>query len=79
MTLPDERYRAIRCARYFLYELVDPKKTPRVPKAIRNRAVSILKHYPNDYDLDQIVSLAPDVVATPLIQYARDFDRRGSK
>lgn len=51
MTLPDERYRAVRYAREFLYELLDPKKTPKVPKEIRQRAARVLRHFPGEHDM----------------------------
>jgi hypothetical protein len=38
MTLPSEEYNAICAATRFLYDLMDPKKTPRVPKHIRAEA-----------------------------------------
>jgi hypothetical protein len=61
MTLPDERTRAIVKARNFLYDLIDPKKTPRIPKAVRERARRILKHYPWDSYLDMTAEALPDV------------------
>jgi hypothetical protein len=61
MTLPDERTRATVNARNFLYDLIDPKKTPRVPKAVRERARRILKHYPWNLHLDIAAAVMPDV------------------
>ena len=61
MTLPDERYRAVKWAESFLQELMDPKQTPRVPKAIRQRARSILRHYPSTWDLDRAAQASPEV------------------
>ena len=49
MTLPIERSRSIRHAREFLLDLMDPKKTPKVPKEVRERAYSILRHFPGDH------------------------------
>ena len=46
MTLPEEEARAIAMTRTFLYALLDPKQTPRVPRGIRQRASRVLKHYP---------------------------------
>jgi hypothetical protein len=46
-----KRISAIINAREFLIELLDPKKTPRVPKGIRYRAYALLKHYPGEWDL----------------------------
>ena len=66
MTLPDERYRAINYARQFLQELCDPKKTPGVPSVIRSQAGAVLRHYPNQYELDQLAAAAPEVVAQRL-------------
>lgn len=60
MTLPDERYRALKCGEQFLLDLLDPKKTPKVPSYIRQRSKSILRHYPSKYDLDMIVEALPD-------------------
>lgn len=54
MTLPDERYRAVRQARQFLLALLDPKKTPKVPRAIRQRAGDALRHYPGEYDMERV-------------------------
>lgn len=61
MTLPDERYRAVKFARDFLYDLMDAKKTPGVPKAIRERARGVLRHYPDDYHMDVVSTAAPDM------------------
>lgn len=61
MTLPDERYRAVKFARDFLYDLMDAKKTPGVPKAIRERARSVLRHYPDDYHMDVVSAASPDM------------------
>jgi hypothetical protein len=61
MTLPDERTRAIVNARNFLYDLTDPKKTPRVPKSVRQQAWRILKHYPWNLHLNIAAAVMPDV------------------
>lgn len=62
MTLPDERYRAIQQTENFLKELLDAQKTPRVPKLIRQRAYSLLRHYPSKYHLDRLAEKSPDVI-----------------
>jgi hypothetical protein len=54
MTLPSERYNAVRQTRDFLRQLLDLKVTPRVPKNIRNQARALLKHYPGDMYLKDI-------------------------
>lgn len=66
VTLPDERYRALNMAESFLQDLMDPKKTPRVPKRIRAQARLVLRHYPGSYYIDQIARRAPDIVAAEL-------------
>jgi hypothetical protein len=54
MTLPDERTRALLYAQEFLRKLLDPKKTPKVPSAIRDEAYRVLRHYPGKYCIDMI-------------------------
>ena len=51
MTLPDERTRAVLWAREFLSRLIDPRQTPRVPRAVRQEALSVLRHYPHECDM----------------------------
>ena len=53
MTMPSERKRAVNNTRQFLADLMDPKKTPRVPSAIREEAYHCLKHYPDEYYMEQ--------------------------
>ena len=65
MTLPYERYNAVKHTEQFLTDLLDPKKTPRVPKDIRQRAYSLLRHYPGGYNLDVIATRCPDQLQTP--------------
>ena len=60
MTLPDERYRAVQHAQQFLARLAGGEY-PRVPKAVREEARSILRHYPLDWDLQRAAEAAPDV------------------
>ena len=60
MTLPDERYRALRCGHQMLLDLLNPKVTPKVPKYIRQRAASILRHYPDSYHFSKIVEKMPE-------------------
>jgi hypothetical protein len=54
MTVPIERTNAVIWTEEFLLELLDPKKTPRVPKVIRERARRMLRHYPSKFDMDVI-------------------------
>jgi hypothetical protein len=61
MTLPDERYRAVRQTRLFLQDLITPGKISRVPRSVREQARSLLRHYPGDYDMWQACQAAPGV------------------
>lgn len=51
MTLPEERTRAVAETLRFLYALLDPKITPRVPRRVRERARRLIKHYPTALDM----------------------------
>lgn len=64
MTLPDERYRAVMSAQKFLFDLCDSKKTPRVPKAVRQRASAVLRHFPSKWEMDVAATRAPSVFQT---------------
>ena len=46
MSLRFEQYRALQYSATFMSDLLDPKKTPRVPKRVRERAYHCLRHYP---------------------------------
>jgi hypothetical protein len=61
MTMPDERYRAVNWARDMLEDLTVPSVTPKIPTHIRDRARSILRHYPHSWELDDAAEAAPDV------------------
>jgi hypothetical protein len=60
MTLPDERYRALKQGKKLLEELCDPGKTPRVPSLIRDKARTALRHFPNDNELERIADNCPE-------------------
>ena len=78
MTLPDERYRAIRLAESFLQDLCNCQQTPRVPRAIRERARSILRHYPTTWNLDQLAEQSPGIIPPemePLIRMVMQYDQ----
>lgn len=53
MTTPNEEYHAILSATRFLYDLMNPQKTPRVPKWIRVEARRRVKHMPLSMNLAQ--------------------------
>ena len=52
MTLGFERRSAIKRTRDFLHDLLDAKKTQRVPRRFRLQARSLLKHFPSEFDFD---------------------------
>jgi hypothetical protein len=62
MTTPEDRYRALKQGKKLLEELCDPGKTPRVPSTIRDRARGILRHFPNDNELDRLVIGSPELL-----------------
>lgn len=62
MTLPDERFRALKQGKKLLEELCDPGRTPRVPGIVRSRARNILRHYPNDWEFDEIADHTPELL-----------------
>jgi len=61
MTLPDERFRSVHYTREFLRDLLDPKKTPKVPKAIRQQASRCLRHFPWGYHMEEAAKKCPDI------------------
>ncbi len=61
MTLPDERYRSVQQTREFLWRLAGGEY-PRTPKAVREEAHALLRHYPSKFELDQIERAAPHVM-----------------
>jgi hypothetical protein len=62
MTMPNERYRAIKQSKKLLEELCDPGRTPRVPSLVRDRARAALRHFPTDWEIDTITDNCPDML-----------------
>ena len=56
MTLPDERYRSMIAADRLLKDLCDPRTTPRVPQAVRDRARHVLRHWPDVYYINRLAA-----------------------
>ncbi len=54
MTTTEEMLNAIDNARIFMYSLLDPKQTPRVPKSVRKYARDRLKHFPTEYNTNRL-------------------------
>jgi hypothetical protein len=61
MTMPNERRNAVNFTRQFLVDLMNPKKTPRVPSAVRKEAYRCLKHYPGEYYMEEAAKQAPNI------------------
>lgn len=76
MTLPDERYRAVKYAEQFLQRLAGGD-IPRVPKAVREEARSLLRHYPSAWDMQRAASQAPDVFQQQM-EHVHRFILKGS-
>jgi hypothetical protein len=79
MTLPDERYRAVVQTRRFLFDLCNPEHTPRVPKLIRDTARSMLRHYPDEYDMRKTAQTSPDIFQEkmePVTKLFKQYEER---
>ena len=80
MTMPDERYRAILWAKNLLEDIASPIKTKRVPKEIRQRAHSALRHFPDEYYLSMLAEARPDIIERrgdpydPLYKMVKEYD-----
>lgn len=77
MTLPDERYRSLVRTKEFLIELMSSQDTPRVPKVIRQRARSLLRHWPDNYHLELMTREMPQYFAKeiePVYRMVKQYD-----
>jgi hypothetical protein len=72
MTLPDERYRAVVQTERFLKEILS---TPRVPKAIKDGARAMLRHYPSEWDMQAAARGAPEHFAERMEDVTRLFKK----
>jgi hypothetical protein len=76
MTLPDERYRAVVQTQRFLLRILT---TPRVPKAVKDEARSLLRHYPSEYDMSKTAQTSPDIFAERMEAVTRMFKKYEEK
>jgi len=79
MTLPDERYRAVVQTRIFLFDICNPKHTPGIPKLIRDTARSMLRHYPDEYDMRKTAQTSPDIFQEkmePVTKLFKQYEER---
>lgn len=63
MTLPVNRYAALLDTRLFLVELAHTSSQPR---EVRDRAASLLKHYPSEREVRALADASPDVLRSKL-------------
>jgi hypothetical protein len=63
MTVPFERTRALVQTKEFLAAMLDPMQTPRVPRWMRGKAKSLLKHYPGLAEIEMAHKALPDEYA----------------
>lgn len=62
MTMPFERYSAINRTAKFLKELAtDREKYPRIPKDVRRQALSLLRHYPMQFEMEMASEKVPEL------------------
>lgn len=67
-------------AKQLCEDLMDPKKTPRVPRDIRRRAYSVLRHFPDEYYLSMLAEARPDIIERrgdpiePLYQLIKQYE-----
>lgn len=80
MTMPCERTRAVIYAVDFLTRLVSPYNEngiKKIPKAVRQEALRVLRHFPRPYDLYEVAKCAPDVFdAQVLLRYDEEQDKK---
>ena len=77
MTLPDERYRAVTHTEQFLLRLAGGE-IPRVPKAVREEARRLLRHYPSEYYVRMLAEARPDIIQEKMDDLHK-FVLRGSE
>lgn len=64
MTIPSERTRAVQYGRDFLIRLAG-RGIKRVPRAVREEALRILRHYPGVFDLAESARGQPYIWGAP--------------
>ncbi len=55
MTIPIENIHSLRKTRNFLRELMDPKKTPGIPRCVRKQASSCMRHMIGSYQDEDVL------------------------
>jgi hypothetical protein len=63
VTIPLERYRAMVQARRFFMELSNSSGFyKRTPASVREMARMLLKHFPQEWELEQLAKKSPDLL-----------------
>lgn len=62
MTIPSERYRALLQGKELIESLCSSSQTPRVPKHIREQAHRVLRHYPSEWEFQEMADACPDLL-----------------
>lgn len=79
MTLPNERTRAVIYTHDFLVRLISPYTKDgikKIPKAVRQEALRLLRHYPMPFDLYAAAKVAPDVFdAETVLRYDEEKEK----
>lgn len=79
MTLPNERTRAVINTHAFLVRLISPYNKDgikKIPKAVRQEALWLLRHYPLPFDLYAAAKGAPDVFdAETVLRYDEEKEK----
>lgn len=65
LTTPEERTRAVLRTRQLLIDLANRARTPNVPEALRQRAVTLLRYYPEVADMAIAHSACPHWYGPP--------------
>ncbi len=65
MSLPFEKFWSLVATKEFMRDLMDPSKTPRVPREIRRRARSTLKHFLWPSEMERLAKKCPDILEVP--------------
>ena len=78
MTMPDEMFNSLRNARHFMLALMDSKQTPKIPKAIRQRARDRLKHFPSEYEISELEKMHSTMSGDPNIVFNECMKRLDS-
>lgn len=65
MTMPDERTRAVMWTREFLFKIAHGEHQGVLPKEIRSRALTLLRHYPMARDMEIAHLHAPQWFGPP--------------